>query len=949
MSDLTWHAKLVARLHDPAEKALILMRTREGHEGGTSHTLLSELVPETARRQVQEAVRRADHWASAADRAAFPNHDRDGRWPAWQGVRFHEKPVLIHPLTGQGFDLGSLDNVGPEQVKALSLAHFRSLVQPGDARATTLAFWRFGPELRASELAALWQLAPADTRVPDHTIWDHLDLTSAFAGAFAEGDTPALLAVSLGPVQGFIASARSTSDLWAGSHLLSRLAWEAMSVVCREFGPDAILFPRLRGVPQVDLWLQQEGGLPAALFEHCSWRKGSTDANPLFAAALPNRFTAIVPASRAREIGEAITTHVRHWVQEKAGEAWRLLCEAAGVEDHPGLPAHDQIRDQLAGFPDVHWAAVPWSLAMAGDAGRLEASDQALAEAMRPFFEAAEPGYLGSPAWRLQSGGWMLEEGWFWRPNPGVLYPALHELLDRTLAATRAARPFEQVRQEGWRCSLTAETEWLTTDRSQLALPPGQRTDTIWARVAGRRKAWVKRGEHLGALATLKRLWPSLFVAELQDLDMGDMQRFVVSTHTMALAGSLHRWLKQGSQVPDAIARKLEAVPGRVALPPKLAGSLHGDTARGALVRRIPAWLDAERESDDEGAPARAERMLQDMLGSKPEAYYALVLMDGDEMGAWLSAAEGKTRPIQDSFHPQVRAGLGNRFARDDRFAEYAASLRAPNPAWHMAISEALNHFALTLAPAIVHQQFNGRVLYAGGDDLLAMLPVAELLPAMVALRAAYSGIDPATVGALPEDAHFQRQGNGFVRYHKQVLRVMGEGATASMGAVIAHHQTPLNRVLQALREAERRAKNKGGRDAFSITLLKRSGGAQELTSKWRRPGGDSPMTCLRQLAAELASKSGRRTAYNARQWATDLPEPGLVGGEAAWRDMLAHLLQAQFKRQRLKQAEVHARRLAELAPMAGFERTRSGTLAALEQVNQFLAVAEFLAREGRA
>src|SRR5690625_6257283 len=53
-------------------------------------------------------------------------------------------------------------------------------------------------------------------------------------------------------------AARTTSDLWAGSHLLSRLSWEAMRPLCEQLGPDAILFPRLRGIPQVDLWLDRK-------------------------------------------------------------------------------------------------------------------------------------------------------------------------------------------------------------------------------------------------------------------------------------------------------------------------------------------------------------------------------------------------------------------------------------------------------------------------------------------------------------------------------------------------------------------------------------------------------------------------------------------------------------------------------------------------------------------
>lgn len=939
--DRIWTAKLVARLHDPAEKALILMRTAEGHEGGTSAALLDALVPKNQRNAVDAAVCMADRWASAADRAAFPKRDSDGRWPAWQNVRFDEKPVLIHPLTGESFNLTSLREVKPEHIAAVSLAHFKRLAQKDDTKKTTLAFWRFGPELRATELGAVWELAPADTRVPDHTIWDHLDLTSAFAGAVANGDTPALLAVSLGPVQSFIASARSTSDLWAGSHLLSRLAWEAMRVICDEYGPDAILFPRLRGIPQVDLWLRDDCGLPSELFEGCAWTRGGTDTNPLFSAALPNRFTALVPASKAREIGEKVTAHVQKWVIENTEKAYRLLLDAAGHADDPALPGYAQIREQLAGFPEVHWAAVPWSLAMSGSDEKVEANDAALAEAMQPFFGNDTPGFLDSPAWRLLSGGLLLEDGWFWRPNPACLYPALHELLERLLAATKATRAFDQTAQHGWRCSLTGESEWLTTDRAQLALPPGERTGTLWGKVAAKRKAWVKGGEHLGALSTLKRLWPTMFVAELKDVHV---QRFVVSTHTMALAGSLAKWIKsEGAVLPDDLRQDLDRVPSRVALPPKLATDLLR-TADGDALARIPAWLEAARENEE--ASNAADARLKGLLGHKPEAYYALILMDGDEMGAWLAAAEGKTRPHQDSFHPAIRAALANRFGRDEGFSRYAQASRAPNPAWHMAISEALNHFALTLAPAIVHRHFNGRILYAGGDDLLAMLPVSELLPAMAALRAAYSGIEPRLVGALEQDVGFRNQGSGFVRQDGRVLRVMGSAATASMGAVIAHHQTPLNLVLRELRAAEKRAKNEGGRDAFSLHLLKRSGGAQRLTAKWQRAEGDSPMTCLRELSTVLATT--RRTAYLAQQWSVDLPAPQLVGGEEAWRDMVARLLQQQFERQGLESAGMHARRLSALAPLATDVSSIADHEKALETINNFLSVAEFLARSGR-
>ena len=67
-NDTLWQTKLHARLHDPAEKALVLLRDPEGHEGGTSRGLHEVLfdapVPPTMHRDVE----RADWWAAAADR-----------------------------------------------------------------------------------------------------------------------------------------------------------------------------------------------------------------------------------------------------------------------------------------------------------------------------------------------------------------------------------------------------------------------------------------------------------------------------------------------------------------------------------------------------------------------------------------------------------------------------------------------------------------------------------------------------------------------------------------------------------------------------------------------------------------------------------------------------------------------------------------------------------------
>lgn len=407
-TNLFWQTKLAARIHDPAEKALVLLRDPAGHENGTSKALKrllsigAESLPDTIdpdndevlsrvifkrglKSTIYRHVQRADWWAAAADRPQWPMQEMKVQTKTGEvktlkvadgsQVRWTNKPVLVHPLTGTQFDLGQFGGLSDTEIgdiKQRSFDHFSGLLKtlgiqdaesatPDHLRKTLLAFWRFGPELGEEsdngQLGALWKLLPADTRVPDHSIWDHLDLTSAFAGAFAadpDGEA-ALLALSIGPVQPFIAAARSTSDLWAGSHLLSRLAWEAMRPVCEDLGPDAILFPRLRSVPQVDLWLRDQMNLPDSLFKQCEWTRGATDSNPLFSAALPNRFVAVVPKSQARAIAEKVQTTVRAWLQDLGKQVVDELLDAVHQEKewirHPARPqahAHDgQVRHRL--------------------------------------------------------------------------------------------------------------------------------------------------------------------------------------------------------------------------------------------------------------------------------------------------------------------------------------------------------------------------------------------------------------------------------------------------------------------------------------------------------------------------------------------------------------------------------------------------------------------------
>ena len=157
--EILWQTKLHARLHDPAEKALVLLRDPAGHEGGTSrvlHRLLgyhridaSNIDPDNTEAlhgalfkhgiptDIYRTVQRADWWAAAADRPQWPLQEvtvqtKKGdsltlKIADWAQVRWTKKPVLIHPLTGAQYDLGAHGGLGDtvlDDLKSRSFEHF---------------------------------------------------------------------------------------------------------------------------------------------------------------------------------------------------------------------------------------------------------------------------------------------------------------------------------------------------------------------------------------------------------------------------------------------------------------------------------------------------------------------------------------------------------------------------------------------------------------------------------------------------------------------------------------------------------------------------------------------------------------------------------------------------------------------------------------------------------
>ncbi len=969
--------KLAAWLHDPAEKQLILMRDREGHEGGTVRRLREALDISS-----QEFDKRADHMAAAADRPNWPRGDDARRYPQFESVKFSQEAELVHPLSGERLKLASLDlNIGVEQIKSFSQQHFEGLIQGDDDRKTFLAFWRFGPEAghQADELGVLWPMLPADSRTPDHSIWSHVDTVSAIhtalAGDESGPDQPALMVMSFGPVQGFIGQARSTSDLWAGSHLLSSLVFEAMKPIINHLGPDVVVFPALRGVPVVDQWLMDIGGDAfTQLFDDIDSEllSDTTDTNPLFAASLPNKFMAIVPSRQAAALAEQATAAIRHAAKTWAMDAAERVFKAVDVTMTD--VTRDQINVQLAGFPEACWAAADWPVDGEG-CKDIQTACARLHTAMDTIHpDLKKQGIFKDDVWKVLTKELKLKDLSFWQPNTGILYPAVYELAERALSAAKATRPFAAMLQEGHRCTLTGEAEWLTDDRALLGLNRKDReAKSVWGKLAKAKKSWVKRGEHLCAIATLKRLWPTLFAERVSRLTKGSVQRFVVSTHALALSTTIEKLtdpnhpMTTDQQAALLVLASSTSDYDPVTLPKSLVRQLHRlPQAQRDVLKRLPSMM--EQEEDSPHLKDTIQRLLGD---SRHETYYALILMDGDRMGGWLAGNEDAYKlAYRDTWHSKIISEMQMFERLDPQLTNYLNTKRPASPGRHAAISQALNDFSTRLARHVVEECCKGKLLYAGGDDVMALVAADDLFDCMQLLRLAYSGIAPddnmglgERIGALhPGSSKVQRKlllNNGFGLLDGRLMTLMGHKATASMGAVVAHHSAPLSSVLRELRSAESRAKNtahgtdgKGNdinRDAFCLRVLKRGGGEVNVTSPWwRAPANQKPDTSqsalalMKQLAQQLALTDFSRGAiYHAQLWFEGLTDDASDAINSNWRDQMTTSLAYQFHRQK-GDKEVARRVVNFVCDVMQPQHPRTA-------IDNFLVTSEFFAREARA
>lgn len=464
--------------------------------------------------------------------------------------------------------------------------------------------------------------------------------------------------------------------------------------------------------------------------------------------SLPNQLTAVAadPFAAATAAEEAVR---RAW-RVIADVVWNQISEAAMAQG----PGSRQIWErQIGSFLQIHWAV--------GGA-------EALAR---------------RKSWR----------GAYRRPEPGdkcTLMVGWQELSGRDRASERAKQ------------------------------------DAFWAAIRGKLRSHdLREDERLCSLALVKRLFPRVSQNAIGwDLDT---VHWPSTPYLAARPWAEMLWEKGSGDLREQALRFAEAV--REAAPDRAAAEAGAARFEPADFSQAPTRFlnlgagflslddlqlpDRTELSDETRRPAllsQLEKLFDRVaiegtgLRREPSRFYALLLLDGDRLGA----AFGKS---------------------PDR----------------KAMSLALGEFAAEATSKVAKS--GGLTIYAGGDDLLAFLPVAKAV---------------ATASELAD------------LYEKMLTPVAGGRATTSAALIFAHCRSPLRAVLEEAHHLlDQVAKEYNGRGSLATAVWKSTGVTVRWVTTWERPDmGNSTRASelLETMASDLAGDEisssfvyGQRTALS--------------------------------------------------------------------------------------
>lgn len=408
---------------------------------------------------------------------------------------------------------------------------------------------------------------------------------------------------------------------------------------------------------------------------------------------------------------------------------------------------------------------------------------------------------------------------WAAVPIVGGNYPEARALADVLLAARKNTRDFSPVAWGSNRPKSSLDGAMESVIAEEVSGDPAK----MYARYRAR------PGEQLSGVDLLKRRGRKTKNKEEHFPSTSHMAALPLQAQLQekraALAASWRDYL--ATLPPDVLADErayslqlplLGDLDGSLLFTSRLADYLDDKEQRRKAAAALSRFYQADREADK---PAIDE----------PDPYYALLAGDGDFMGETISYLD--------------------------------------TPEKNREFSQRLAAFASEAQEIVAEHQ--GAVIYAGGDDVLALLPLHTALPCAAAVAQAF-------------------------REAMQQYDAAGNSPTFSAGLVIVHHLEPLEDALNLARDAERAAKEMPDKqkNALTVILDKRSGAPRRVVGHWSAP--DEPLggldgRLLRLIEMHRAGDIPDRLAYQLRDtWLR-------LEGESQNRDKLNEILEMEAAR----------------------------------------------------
>lgn len=516
---------------------------------------------------------------------------------------------------------------------------------------------------------------------------------------------------TFGPVQSFVAQARRTRDLYAGSLLLSHLAMSAMRGI--RDARDRIILPNFTELSKLQ-----------ATIEH---------------ATAPNRFVAGFDSEiSAAEAGRA--------AEEALRTAWRKIADAVW-ESH--LQKHVALGHGTAEI-------------------------------------------------------WQRQVEHFWNIAWVVGDPKTTNCLHRRKNWQTHWPPAES----GDHCVLMGQWQELS---GFIRSKQRKEQDVFWAGVRGGVSDLdLEEGERLCAIAFVKRFFPSVAKEAIgKEFDTKGWP----STVTIAALPWMMKIVKARPEVQEqaaAYAERVKDEPGALlSSADRIKGLTNFPNGLKTFAKLSGNFLNRTALANKKDTPLRDEARRPALLENLHELekatddragnFYAVLLMDGDSMGALI----GQHGPAN--------------------------------------VTAALTEFAAKV-PQVV-EQHDGVTVYAGGDDLLALLPLDRALDASVVA-------------------------------HRLYVESFGSGiaATVSVAIVFAHYRCTFSRVLASAHDLlDDMAKDRTGRDALAIRILKPGGLAGEWSAPFKHFMKDQPHIFATLAQRFRVDKLRASLLYNLRERFTEL------------------------------------------------------------------------------